>query len=50
MGVNLRPESARQTLYLMSTCVAGVPDDNDHLMIYQVCRIDIQCICNEPDN
>lgn len=34
--VILGPKSARQTLYLMLTHVAGVPVDSDLWIIYQV--------------
>lgn len=50
MSVNQRPKSARQTLCLMKTRVAGVPGDGDLLIIYQVCIINIQCISKGPDN
>lgn len=49
MDVNLRHKSFRQTLYLMSAYVDGVPDDRDLWMIYQVCVIDKHCICNGKD-
>lgn len=34
----------------MSTSVAGVPDDSDLLMIYQLGKINIQCISDGPNN
>lgn len=49
MDVNLRHKSFRQTLFLMSAYVDGVPDDRDLWMIYQVCIIDKHCICNGKD-
>lgn len=34
MGMNLRPKSARHTLYLMLTRVVGIRDNSDLLMSY----------------
>lgn len=45
MGMNLRPKSARQKMYLMQTHarVAGVPDDSGLLLIDQV-YVEQMCI------
>lgn len=37
-------ESPSQKRSLDAIFVDGVPDDRNVMMIYQVCKIDIQCI------